>query len=92
MLLTVLHQSAAVLLLQGGPFKYPTPRPLEESEIPAVVEAYATAAKNAREAGFDGVEVSLTGCPAYCATAVKGKLTCHVVVLHIQLLYKWYCL
>jgi 2,4-dienoyl-CoA reductase-like NADH-dependent reductase (Old Yellow Enzyme family) len=43
--------------LQGGPFKYPTPRALDESEIPAIVEAYAAAARNARAAGFDGVEV-----------------------------------
>jgi N-ethylmaleimide reductase len=33
------------------------PRALEESEIPAIIETYATAAKNAIAAGFDGVEV-----------------------------------
>jgi 2,4-dienoyl-CoA reductase-like NADH-dependent reductase (Old Yellow Enzyme family) len=42
---------------QGGPFKYQVPRALEESEIPAIIETYATAAKNAIAAGFDGVEV-----------------------------------
>jgi 2,4-dienoyl-CoA reductase-like NADH-dependent reductase (Old Yellow Enzyme family) len=43
--------------LQGGPFKYPVPRPLEESDIPGVIQVYADAAKNAIAAGFDGVEV-----------------------------------
>ncbi|MBT9493590.1 MAG: alkene reductase [Paucibacter sp.] len=33
------------------------PRELREDEIPALVQAYAEAAKNARAAGFDGVEV-----------------------------------
>ena len=50
----VLHRR---VLLQGGPFKYSTPRALEEAEIPAIIEAYAAGAKNALEAGFDGVEV-----------------------------------
>ena len=35
----------------------PTPRALEASEIPGIVEKYAQAAQNALEAGFDGVEV-----------------------------------
>ncbi len=35
----------------------PTPRALEESEIPGIVEKYAQAAQNALAAGFDGVEV-----------------------------------
>ncbi|WP_324779340.1 alkene reductase [Thiobacillus sedimenti] len=34
-----------------------TPRALETAELPGVVEAYARAARNAMEAGFDGVEV-----------------------------------
>lgn len=51
---------------QGGPFKYQTPRPLEESEIPGIIEAYVTAAKNAVAAGFDGVEVSGTDVWACC--------------------------
>ncbi len=34
-----------------------TPRPLETDEIPGVVEDYRRAAANAKEAGFDGVEV-----------------------------------
>jgi N-ethylmaleimide reductase len=36
---------------------YVTPRALELSEIPVLVERYAQAARNAMEAGFDGVEV-----------------------------------
>jgi N-ethylmaleimide reductase len=35
----------------------PTPRALESAEIPAIVEQYAQAARNALAAGFDGVEV-----------------------------------
>jgi N-ethylmaleimide reductase len=35
----------------------PTPRALETAEIPAIVEQYAQAARNALAAGFDGVEV-----------------------------------
>jgi len=36
---------------------YPTPRALETSEIPGIVEAYRKAAMNAQMAGFDGVEI-----------------------------------
>ncbi len=36
---------------------YVTPRALETSEIPGIVEAYRKGAENARAAGFDGVEV-----------------------------------
>jgi len=36
---------------------YVTPRALETAEIPAIVEAYRKGAENAREAGFDGVEI-----------------------------------
>ena len=43
--------------LQGGPFKYPAPRPLTKRELQAVVQAYADCARNAIAAGFDGVEV-----------------------------------
>src|SRR4030081_1577529 len=41
----------------GRVVPYDTPRALETSEIPGVIDAYRQAAKNALEAGFDGVEV-----------------------------------
>ena len=37
--------------------EYVTPRALETSEIPAIVEAYRKGAENAKKAGFDGVEL-----------------------------------
>lgn len=36
---------------------YVTPRALETSEIPRIVEAYRRGAENAKKAGFDGVEI-----------------------------------
>jgi 12-oxophytodienoic acid reductase len=42
---------------KGGPFKYPTPRALDASELPGIVQEYAAAARNAIEAGFDGIEI-----------------------------------
>ncbi len=39
----------------GVPFE--TPRPLELDEIPGVIDQYRQAAHNAKEAGFDGVEI-----------------------------------
>lgn len=36
---------------------YETPRALRTDEIPRVIEDYVQAAKNAKEAGFDGIEV-----------------------------------
>ncbi len=36
---------------------YETPRALELSEIPSLVEAYRKGAENAKRAGFDGVEI-----------------------------------
>src|SRR5215218_1513019 len=41
----------------GKATTYETPRALETSEIPDVVDAYRQAAKNALAAGFDGVEI-----------------------------------
>lgn len=40
-----------------GPQPFPTPRALEHDEIAAIVADYASAARNALEAGFDGVEI-----------------------------------
>ncbi len=36
---------------------FETPRALELAEIPGIIEQYRLAAKNARQAGFDGVEI-----------------------------------
>jgi N-ethylmaleimide reductase len=41
----------------GKATTYETPRALEPSEIPGVIDAFRQAAKNALAAGFDGVEV-----------------------------------
>lgn len=40
-----------------GPKAIPVPRALETREIPGIVEDYRKGASNAREAGFDGVEI-----------------------------------
>jgi N-ethylmaleimide reductase len=41
----------------GKVVDYETPRALETNEIPGAIDAYRQAAKNALEAGFDGVEI-----------------------------------
>ena len=41
----------------GKQAPYETPRALETAEIPKIVEAYGAAARRAKEAGFDGVEI-----------------------------------
>ena len=40
-----------------GLVDFETPRALELNEIPNIVEQYRQAARNAKEAGFDGVEI-----------------------------------
>lgn len=40
-----------------GKKPYVVPRELTDEELPAIVDGFARAAQNAREAGFDGVEV-----------------------------------
>ena len=42
---------------QGVTLHHVWPRALELSEIPGIVENFATAARNAKSAGFDGVEI-----------------------------------
>ncbi|MEM9007888.1 MAG: alkene reductase [Cyanobacteria bacterium P01_F01_bin.86] len=55
--------SASAIAPQGeihtplGKKSYVSPRPLTLEEIPGVVEQYATATRNAKAAGFDGVEI-----------------------------------
>jgi N-ethylmaleimide reductase len=41
----------------GKSVSYETPRALETSEIPGIIDAYRQGAKNALQAGFDGVEI-----------------------------------
>jgi N-ethylmaleimide reductase len=41
----------------GQPVSYETPRALETSEIDGVIDGYRQGARNALEAGFDGVEI-----------------------------------
>lgn len=40
-----------------GKKPYVTPRALEDSEIPGIIDGFRKAAENARAAGFDGIEV-----------------------------------
>jgi len=44
-------------VLNGVKKDYETPRALETSELPRLVQDYAQAARNAMQAGFDGVEI-----------------------------------
>ncbi|MEO1374240.1 MAG: alkene reductase [Cyanobacteria bacterium J06635_10] len=43
--------------LPNGQFPHVTPRELKLKEIPLIIEQFRQGAKNAREAGFDGVEL-----------------------------------
>lgn len=43
--------------VKGRPAEFETPRPLAENEIAGIVDDFRRAAVNAREAGFDGVEI-----------------------------------
>ena len=45
------------LFLPSGRVDFPTPRALGIQEIVPIVETFAQATRNAREAGFDGVEL-----------------------------------
>lgn len=45
-----------------GPERPSMPRALETAEIPGIVDDYRTAARNAKRAGFDGVEVHCANC------------------------------
>ncbi|KAK9823295.1 hypothetical protein WJX72_001698 [[Myrmecia] bisecta] len=55
--------SSSDIAIQGdimtpeGPKPHPKPRALELAEIPGIIKQYVQAAKNALEAGFDGVEI-----------------------------------
>jgi hypothetical protein len=45
------------VLQMSKPEPYPVPRALTLAEIPGIIEAYRKGAQNAREAGFDAVEI-----------------------------------
>ena len=49
-------QPAGMIMTPAGPQPYVTPRALETSEIAGVIEEYRHGAKQAKAAGFDGVE------------------------------------
>ncbi|HOA94306.1 MAG TPA: alkene reductase [Quisquiliibacterium sp.] len=44
-------------VVRGENVPYETPRALRLDEIPGIIEAYAQAARNAKAAGFDGIEI-----------------------------------
>jgi len=50
-------KSGEITLPNGTKSPYPTPRPLETSEVPRVIEQFRHGAQCAKEAGFDGVEL-----------------------------------
>lgn len=55
-------QAGEEVFTEKGPQAPSMPRALETDEIPAIVEDYRNAARNAKEAGFDGVEVHCANC------------------------------
>jgi N-ethylmaleimide reductase len=52
-----ISQELKTMTAGGELVTYETPRALETSEIPGVIEAYRQGARNALAAGFDGVEI-----------------------------------
>jgi NADH:flavin oxidoreductase / NADH oxidase family len=50
--------SGQIDLPDGSKGDFPVPRALRTEEIPAIAQQFATGARNALAAGFDGVEVS----------------------------------
>jgi len=53
----ITNEGMLAMTADGKMVPYETPRALETGEIKDVIEAFRQAAKNAREAGFDGVEI-----------------------------------
>ncbi len=50
-------QPAGKIYTATGEQEFVTPRALETSEMPGVIEQYRQGARNAKDAGFDGVEI-----------------------------------
>ncbi|CAN1322687.1 12-oxophytodienoate reductase 1 [Linum perenne] len=57
---------------------YPAPRRLETDEIPRIVNEFVVAARNAMEAGFDGVEIH--GANGYLIDQFEAEETKHSVL------------
>jgi len=55
-------QAGEEIFTEAGPARPSMPRALETSEIPGIIEDYRNAARRAKEAGFDGVEVHAANC------------------------------
>ena len=53
----ITNEGMLAMTAEGKMVPYETPRALETGEIKDVIEAFRQAAKNAKEAGFDGVEI-----------------------------------
>ncbi len=50
-------QPSGKIFTDTGEQEFVTPRALETSELPGIIQQYASGAQNAKDAGFDGVEV-----------------------------------
>ena len=55
-------QAGELIFLETGPAPPSMPRALRTDEIPGIIEDYKNAARKAKEAGFDGVEVHSANC------------------------------
>lgn len=55
-------QAGELIFLETGPAAPSMPRALRTDEIPGIIEDYKNAARKAKEAGFDGVEVHSANC------------------------------
>jgi 2,4-dienoyl-CoA reductase-like NADH-dependent reductase (Old Yellow Enzyme family) len=67
-------------LPDGSKGDFPVPRALRTEEIPHIVQQFATGARNALAAGFDGVEVSHVSTPAASVFAINVHGRCCVLL------------
>ncbi|PKJ55693.1 NADH:flavin oxidoreductase [Bacillus sp. SN10] len=54
---SVVEPKGQQMKIYGGNGKFPVPKEATKEDIKVVIKGFAEAAKNAREAGFDGVEI-----------------------------------